>query len=986
MSSILDEYEDSLNSRHPVQHSSRLSAANIGMTHSGFVNVRLEEEKPIFNKQRIDFSPPEKINHFAVCNNQLCMSLGKDTLLRIDLAKPDRPNQVELGRKEDSRVHKLFLDPTGSHLVISLSTSECLYLNRNTQKVRSLSRWRGHLIESVGWNKLLRTETNTGPILVGTSQGIIFEAEISASEGSLFNTNPDQYFKQVHSLEEDGRPAPVCCIEVERGPESKVVIIATTRKRLFQFVGRVAEGSEQQGFSAIFSQNQELLPSFQEFPFNMGYSEITFYTPKLRSCPKAFAWMMGNGVLYGQLDYVKLDSLLSDVQVWDYTPDIDFSFNKPISIVLTQFHFLLLLPDRVKAICTLNGQVVYEDVFPDKFGTLKKMIKDPAGGLVWIYTEKAVFRYHIQREARDVWQMYMSMNKFDLAKEYCRDRPECMDIVLAKEAEHCFQDKRYLESAKCYALTQNYFEEIALKFIEAKQEEALKEFLLKKLNNLKQSEKTQITLLVTWLTELYLNRLGLLQSDEGKHGVFQETRDEFRKFLSSSKHKECLYNNRTTIYDLLASHGNVDDMVYFSVIMQDYERVISHHCQHDDYSAALEVLSKHCDEKLFYKFSPILMQHIPKKVVDAWIQMGSRLEPKKLIPALVNYSQMGSTQQVNETIRYMEFCVYQLTVTEEAIHNYLLSLYAKYKPDSLLWYLEQAGSHLSDIHYDLKYALRLCAEHGYLQACVLVYKIMELYEEAVDLALQVDVDLAKTCADLPEDDEELRKKLWLKIACHVVQEEKDVKKAMNCLSSCNLLKIEDILPFFPDFVTIDHFKEAICSSLEEYNQHIDELKQEMEEATESAKRIREDIQEMRNKYGVVENQEKCAACDFPLLNRPFYLFLCGHMFHYDCLFQEVTPHLSTYKQTKLGELQKRLAAATQTSKSRHRPAPKEKEEGGDTASLGKGSAGVSREQIKSDIDDIIACECVYCGELMIKSIDKPFIDPQKFEEEKSSWL
>lgn len=85
----------------------------------------------------------------------------------------------------------------GSHLLISLSSSECLYLNRNTQKVRGLSRWRGHLIESVGWNKLLGTETNTGPILVGTSQGAIFEAEISATEGSLFNTNPDQYFRQV---------------------------------------------------------------------------------------------------------------------------------------------------------------------------------------------------------------------------------------------------------------------------------------------------------------------------------------------------------------------------------------------------------------------------------------------------------------------------------------------------------------------------------------------------------------------------------------------------------------------------------------------------------------------------------------------------------------------------------------------------------------------------------------------------------------------
>ncbi|XP_030627233.1 vacuolar protein sorting-associated protein 18 homolog [Chanos chanos] len=980
MASILDEYEDSQNVRRSAQPHSRLSAANIGITHSGFVNVRLEEEKPIFNKQRIDFSPPEKINHLAVCNNQLCMSLGRDTILRIDLGKPDQPNQIELGRKDDSRVYKLFLDPTGSHLVISLTTNECVYLNRNTQKVRTLSRWRGHLIESIGWNKMLGNETNTGPILVGTSQGIIFEAEISASEGTLFNTNPDQYLKQVHSLEEDGRQAPVCCLEVERGIENKYFIIATTRKRLFQFVGRVPEGSEQQGFSSIFAQNQDLLPSFQEFPVNMGYSEITFYTSKLRSSPKAFAWMMGNGVLYGQLDYVRPDSLLSDVQVWEYTQDIDISnaFSKPISIVLTQFHFLLLLPDRVKAICTLNGQVVYEDIFPDKFGSLKRMIKDPIGGLVWIYTEKAVFRYHIQRESKDVWQIYMSMNKFDLAKEYCKDRPECTDMVLAKEAEHCFQNKRYLESAKCYALTQNYFEEIALKFIEAKQEEALKEFLLKKLNNLKTNEKTQITLLVTWLTELYLNRLGLLETDDSKNSLFQETRKEFRQFLNTSKHKECFYNNRSTIYDLLASHGNVDDMVYFSVIMQDYERVISHYCQHDDYGAALDVLSKHCDEKLFYKFSPVLMQHIPKKVVDAWIQMGNRLDPKKLIPALVNYSQMGSTQQIDETIRYMEFCVYRLEVKEEAIHNYLLSLYAKHREESLLPYLEMAGTHASEINYDLKYALRLCAEHGDLRACVHIYRIMELYEEAVDLALQVDVDLAKSCADLPEDDEELRKKLWLKIARHVVQEEKDVKKAMNCLSSCNLLKIGDILPFFPDFVTIDHFKEAICSSLEDYNQHINELKQEMEEATESAKRIREDIQEMRNKYGVVESQEKCATCDFPLLNRPFYLFLCGHMFHYDCLLQEVTPHLSAYKQPKLEELQKKLAATTQTTKSRHQL----KEE--DTVSLGKGQG--SREQIKSDIDDIIASECVYCGELMIKSIDKPFIDPQKFEEEKSSWL
>jgi len=49
-----------------------------------------------------------------------------------------------------------------------------------------------------------------------------------------------------------------------------------------------------------------------------------------------------------------------------------------------------------------------------------------------------------------------------------------------------------------------------------------------------------------------------------------------------------------------------------------------------------------------------------------------------------------------------------------------------------------------------------------------------------------------------------------------------------------LLKIEDILPFFPDFVTIDNFKGAITDSLTRYNRQIEELKAEMDEATEIA--------------------------------------------------------------------------------------------------------------------------------------------------------
>ena len=55
-----------------------------------------------------------------------------------------------------------------------------------------------------------------------------------------------------------------------------------------------------------------------------------------------------------------------------------------------------------------------------------------------------------------------------------------------------------------------------------------------------------------------------------------------------------------------------------------------------------------------------------------------------------------------------------------------------------------------------------------------------------------------------------------------------VHRAMRFLENTDLLKIEDILPFFPDFVVIDDFKEEICNALESYSAHIDQLKSEMD--------------------------------------------------------------------------------------------------------------------------------------------------------------
>ena len=110
---------------------------------------------------------------------------------------------------------------------------------------------------------------------------------------------------------------------------------------------------------------------------------------------------------------------------------------------------------------------------------------------------------------------------------------------------------------------------------------------------------------------------------------------------------------------------------------------------------------------------------------------------------------------------------------------------------------------------------------------------------------------------------------------------------MKFLESTDLVKIEDILPFFPDFVVIDDFKAEICSALEDYSARIEELKVEMDEATASAESIKRDIEGLANRFVTVEMDDKCWKCGLALVTRQFYVFPCQHLFHADCLISMV---------------------------------------------------------------------------------------------------
>jgi hypothetical protein len=64
------------------------------------------------------------------------------------------------------------------------------------------------------------------------------------------------------------------------------------------------------------------------------------------------------------------------------------------------------------------------------------------------------------------------------------------------------------ESVRFYQVqNMSTFEEVALKFVNVGEQDALRTFLLHKLDHLGKEERSQITMVATWCTELYLDKV-----------------------------------------------------------------------------------------------------------------------------------------------------------------------------------------------------------------------------------------------------------------------------------------------------------------------------------------------------------------------------------------------------------------------------------------------------------------------------------------------
>lgn len=866
----------------------------------------------------------------------------------------------------------MFLDPSASHLIISTTLGENFYLHSQSKQPKPLSRLKGVSIEAVAWNPSQPT-ASTREILVGATDGNVYEIYIEPA--SEFYRREERYATQVWKIP-DGAVTGLWAETVDGKSDLRRVIVAS-HSRLCHWIGRTG-GRGKEGSASIYADLfSKEAPIAHDAPGASSTAPCSLSVSPESAEPgtdsdRSFAWLYSQGVYTGKLltspttshlgTKIFNEAKLHPRAIFPETTSARGGrklIQDPISsAVLSQWHVLALAEGRIVAVNRLDGSVVYDQAVLESGQSALGLVADQKKNTYWLFTNQEIFEVVANDEERDVWKIMLQNQDYDAALRYAKGAAQ-KDSVATASGDYLSSKGQYVEAASVWGKSSKAFEEVCLSLIDNGQEDALRKYLMAKLGSYKKSSVMQRVMVATWLIQIFMAKLNslddmvatkaeLLENTDagGAKKELEQTRTEYRDFVT--KHKADL--DAQTVYEVISSHDREEELLFFANAIADYDYVLSYWVQREQWTEALSVLNKQSNPETFYRYSNVLMTHVATGLVEILMRR-SNIEAQKMIPALLSYNENANVPlSQNQAVRYLNIVVTNNFEVPASVHNALISIMASHPSPSesaLLGYLE---SQPSPPLYDADFALRLCIQHDRVQSCVHIYSAMGQYQQAVELALQHDdIDLAAIVADRLEDNDKVRKRLWLLIAEKKIKEAASIKEAIAFLKRCELLKIEDLIPFFPNFVVIDDFKEEICEALEEYSRHIDSLKQEMDLSQHTAEQIKAEIAALDHRYAIVEAGERCWICTLPVLSRQFFVFPCQHAFHSDCLGKRVLDSSGTSKRKRIKDLQ---------------------------AEVNQGlSMGVQRQKLVQELDGLVAEQCVLCGDVGIKQIEEPFVQP-----------
>ena len=875
----------------------------------------------------------------------------------------------------------MFLDPTASHLIITTTLGENYYLHAQSRQPRALSRLKGVGIESIAWNPSLPT-ASTREILVGVADGNVYEVFIEPS--TEFYRREEKYLKTLYKSA-DGSVTGLWLDAIPGKQELRRILVAT-QASLTHFIGHVGRHGHEGGgsiYSKIFESEQptvhQVAKTLSSAPSMLAVSpddpDASSYDRN--DIDRTFAWLTSQGIYYGKLATAPAtpdlgETMFAKCKAFSKT-DLSSSGagrrkSAPsahiASVALTQWHVVFLYEGRIIAFNRLSDKVVFDQVVLDSGQTALGLVADQKKNTFWLFTTGEIFEITVTDEDRDVWRIMLKDEQFDAALQYAKN-PSQKDAVATASGDFLVGQQKYLEAASVYGKSSKPFETVALTFIDSGEQDALRKYLLTKLGTYKKSFAMQRVMIASWLVEVFMAKLNGLDDNittkaelaEGTNSVeskeqLEKVKAEYHDFVV--KYKSDL--DRKTTYDVISSHGREEELLEYATAINDSNYILSYWIQRERWPEALAVLKRQTEPSVFYKYSSVLILHAAQDLVDILLRQ-TQIDPTNLIPALLTYNKqvrVATTQ--NQAIRYLLYCIHQVGSMAPAIHNTLLSLYASSPSSSEAPLLAYLTTSPSPPHYDTDFALRLFLTHQRIESAVHIYTKTSQYQAAVSLALEnSNVELATRVASSIPSSPSLQKKLYLSIAKSLIASSPSLTSALPFLTTTPLLKIEDLLPLLPPFLTIDVLRPSICEALESYSSSIDLLKAEMDDSATTAANLASSLAKLDSRYVIVEPGEKCAICRLPLLSRQFWVFGCLHGFHSDCLAKEI------------GKTGPGSGSNSNSSSGGGKARAKR------VRALQRDIAAGGSDKARAELESLVGRECVLCGESAVARLDEPFV-------------
>lgn len=1078
---------DSVNLVKSVGSESGISTKPSSIEHD---NAAFHFEQPKFDleKVQLQFDLRNDLRRLLVSNN--LMYIFKSLLVyRIDLNRPSNVVQIEIPLVGDLTVTNSWLHPSGDFLIIQVNHTHYFHLHSSYSKFKSMPRFKGLQVKYVAFAEL-HTENSTGDFLFTTQDGGVYVAQIKSHDpGSQDSKRDDKYVKNVYKAK----------------GEIRGISLANNNSQIQLFVS---------GELFVWDCFEFVLPEITR-DFRQEPTKIPTVS---KAQETVFLFQNQN---YYLVTKSSLDIYSNDEELQlSNTEKLNLGglgFSSAKNSFISTHHNLIFLSSKGESLIIVNKIASLTPTLKNLSEFLENnlpigIVSDPIGHTNWLYTSDGIFEISISNESISVWYDYYKIGDYERAIRLL-DEGESnsrtwfkKNVVLVKQGYDLLQKggfgvesylSKYIDGQfssqvkgiRILGKLQEPFEKVCLMLLNMLQADSdisilsnflLVEYLKTKFTHAKEIERNKIRIVVlsSWIIRVYLE---LIQGIEHQNRVQTSTllrrrspsqdteaAEKFSMELNSSLSEFIKSNYKVfdskTVYQIFTDMNFPEKLLSFADILEDYEFILKHYMEKEQWQEALKVLVKMYtkdDEKacdMIYRSSTGFLIHNPRETIEVWLKFPS-LEYEKLLPAILSYNKSGDYVKFsqNPSIQFLLRLIYDKNVKTPAVINYYLTLLITYPSigDDLLitkaitkalQYVrsENSSNFRKKVPYDPQFLLRLCLKFKqYHPAILILINDMQVYDAALKLALDQNlISLAEYILKqydkiIVHDEENLkfsnedyttgpqmtnikledghfasRKKLWMTYAKFLIEEvcqghkldiiesintdqdlvlkkpenavqtitagivasvenekdipdkESDLNKILHYLllfggdQRSNILTLKDLLPLLPSRITISNFKEDIVSSLNLYNNSINQLSLEMQESADIAENLKAYIKEsaLREKkgsvYTIIEPGESCSICKNLLVDRNFIVFPnCHHCFHKDCIVRFYLKLKGDYRFKRIFQTFRQTSTVAD----------------------------------KAELDSIILKECVLCNEKNLNTLDDPLIDQDHNKAEIDEW-